>query len=101
MNSSSPPIATASLSGDCLITTVRQQRDVLLGALTGSGPIGVDVSGVTQADVSFVQLIASAALAASGRDRPFRLVGVPDAVAHAFRRSGIALDAATGHLSQT
>ena len=57
----------------------------------------VDLSDADGADVSFVQLIVSAARTAAKRDGSFALVNVPDTVAAAFRAAGIDL----GRLSAT
>lgn len=94
------PTSVVQISGDGSISSAGERREALLAALDGSGPIGLDVSGVTQPDITFVQLLASTARSAAALDRPFRLVGVPDALARAFQRSGVALDAETGHLLQ-
>ena len=70
----------------------------MLVVLAGDGPISLDVSEVEDADISFVQLLASASRTAAGQGRPFRLCAIPQALLQTFSRAGLGLDPASGQI---
>lgn len=71
MHDNSGSGATAlEFSGSATIRQAAEAHARLTSALAGDGPLALDVSGVTAADLAFVQLIESARLsfAEAGRD---------------------------------
>lgn len=92
---------TIRFSGTCSIAGIEACRRDLVRAFGAGGSITADLSGVDKVDVSFVQLMVSAARTAAGRDGSFAIVSVPEAVAASFRAAGVdvgrLLPTASGH----
>ena len=88
-------------SGTCSLAGVEAHRQDLLRALDADGPIVLDLSEVDTVDVSFVQLLVSAARTVAKRNGSLAAVNVPDAVAASFRAAGIDVErlspTASGH----
>ena len=84
-------------SGACSLAGVEAHRQDLLRALDADGPLVLDLSEVDRVDVSFVQLLVSAARTVAKRNGSIAVVNVPDAVAASFRAAGIDV----GHLVPT
>ena len=74
------------LSGAITIREIEVVRRELLAKLEAKAPIEVDLSGVTETDISLIQLM----LAAEKSGAPIRLVqSFPEAVQQVLARSGI------------
>lgn len=74
------------LSGAITIREIEAVRRDLLAKLEAKRPLEVDLSGVTEADVSLIQLM----LAAEKSGAPIRLASsYPEAVQQVLARSGI------------
>ena len=65
----------------------------ILAAMASGEALVIDVSGVTEADVSFVQLLLAARRSADAQGKPLTLKGpVLEAVRAVLRRGGFATD---------
>ena len=78
------------LTGAITIREIEAVRRDLLAKLAAKAPLEIDMSGVTEADISLVQLILSAEKSAGATLRLLR--PYPEAVQQVLARSG--LDAA-------
>ena len=88
------------VQGACSLSNIREQHALVAAALRGDGPVLLDLSDVQDADISFVQLLASAARTAAQQGRSFRLDGVPATLVQTFSRAGLGLDPA-GQISHS
>ncbi|MDQ7247178.1 STAS domain-containing protein [Dongia sedimenti] len=80
------------LSGAITIREIEAVRRDLLAKLEAKKPLEVDLSGVTEADISLIQLM----LAAEKSGAPIRLAqSYPEAVQQVLARSGIDAAGAT------
>ena len=64
---------TVRLAGVRTIRNAEQTRSLLLEALCGHTPVSLDCSAVTEADLSFVQLLLSARMSAQLSGMPVTL----------------------------
>ena len=80
---------TLHFSGTCSVAGIEAHRGELLRALNADGSIVVDLSAVDAVDVSFVQLMVSAARTVAKRNGSLAIVNMPDAVAASFRGAGV------------
>lgn len=87
------------LQGACTLGNVRDHHATLVEALRNPGPLTLDLSAVEQADISFVQLLVSAARTAAARGATYRLAAISEPLAAAFARAGLGFEPATGQLS--
>lgn len=78
------------LSGDCGLRAIRALHDAVSGALAASADVEIDCGDCERIDVSFVQLMASAAKTAERTGSRLRLTNMPDAGRAAFARAGLA-----------
>jgi hypothetical protein len=90
---------TLYFSKDCSLKSARRLHRMLLDAVERGGPAAIDCSGVSEADVSFVQLLISAQATFRGRGLAFRIVAAGDVLCAALARAGYHLDPAVGRIS--
>lgn len=88
-----------SLDGDCTIGKMRELHARVGKTIDRPGPLALDVAAVTQADVTFVQLVVSASKTLEARGDTVRLVRPSDGLKATFERAGLGIDRATGRLS--
>jgi hypothetical protein len=87
------------LSGPRTLRNADETRSVLLDALRGPSPIRLDCSAVTEADLSFVQLLLAARKSAEGAGKDVTLAPAPSpAFDKAAKRAGfpVSLDLHSG-----
>ncbi|MBO9559375.1 MAG: STAS domain-containing protein [Caulobacter sp.] len=78
-----------SFVGDLTVANISQARDELGAALRQNGPVVVDIVGVGEIDLTFVQLLESARRKAAETGRELRLRHPADgAVLEVLRRGG-------------
>ena len=65
---------TVQLTGPLTVPTAAAVRDQLLAALDGSPAVTVDLSGVTEIDVTFLQILVAAQRTAQARGTDLSLV---------------------------
>lgn len=80
--------ATLTLPPECTLRTAQALQADLLAALDGAPGLLLDCAAVEKVDVTFVQLVVTAAKSAGARGATLDLTNPPDAVAAAFRRAG-------------
>lgn len=88
----SPDGATAALefSGSATIRQAAEAHARLLSALSGEGPLALDVTGVTSADLSFIQLLESARRTFAEAGRALTLTAPADgALRDVLERGGL------------
>ena len=87
-----PSSWTVDLSGPRTIRSTDQTRSLLLEALCAHPAISLDCSAVTEADLSFVQLLISAQASAELAGKPLTLASAPSgAVLEALSKAGFAI----------
>ncbi len=91
----SPDGRAVTLTGAQTLQEADRIRAVLLDALDREPPPRIDVSGVTEADTAFAQVLLSGARLAAARGRRFRLAGADRGPLPALL-SGLGLIAADG-----
>ena len=91
------PIATLAIKGPVTLAEVASWRVEILRAFDREGDLRADLAGSGPWDLAGVQLLASALATAARRGRAFRLSGVPEVLATALDRAGLA-GAFSGHL---
>jgi anti-sigma B factor antagonist len=72
------------LEGDLTIYRAAELKQVLLEAVDKTGPLEVDLSGVTELDTAGVQLLLLAKGAATARNKQIRLVNHSPAAVEVF-----------------
>lgn len=78
-----------SLSGKITLPNIAEAHTTLLQVLDRDAPASIDIDGVTEADLSFVQLIESARRAFAERGRALSLLrAAGEAVLPVLRRGG-------------
>ncbi len=75
-----PSSATLDLSGPRTIRYADQTRSLLSEALCAHSAIGLDCSAVTEADLSFVQLLISGRMSAEASGKTVTLVHPPSGI---------------------
>lgn len=79
-----------TMSGDCSLRAIADHHATLQDAFRGGeGGIAVDMAAVEDVDVSFIQLMLSAAKTAAASDRAFSLLNMPAPVAACFANAGV------------
>lgn len=87
---------TVRLSGEISVRTIADAHKTLLSALSESGSLMIDASGVEDADLSFVQLIESARLTAASLGKTFCLKRpLPAVLTEQLERGGFLAAAAS------
>jgi len=79
------------MRGECDVRNVREHHAMILDALRDRDDLGIDASGVEHADITFVQLLVSAAKTGEAARKRVRLVAVSDPLRAAFARAGLGL----------
>ena len=67
---------TVTIDGELTIQNSNELRDVLLKSLAGDGDVKLNLKGVTGADLSCLQLIHSANIAASKLKKSLKITGI-------------------------
>ena len=88
-----------SLEGDCTIGRAVEVHALVGETLVRPGPRALDVAAVTQADITFVQLVVSASKTLEARGDTVSLVRPSDGLTATFERAGLGIDRETGRLS--
>lgn len=79
-----------SVSGDCSLRAATDLHAALLsGFRQGEGGVVVDMAAVEDIDVTFIQLMLSAARTAAIADRAFSIVNMPAPIAACFAAAGV------------
>ena len=87
---SDPQNGAVVLTGSITIDGIAAARSELLAALQARPQLLLDLSGLTDVDVTFLQLIEAARISARRRGKPVRIVGpAAGAVLTALRRAGL------------
>lgn len=81
---------TLTMPADCTLRTAQALQGDLLAAVEGGSRLVLDCAAIERVDVTFVQLVVAAARTAGRRGLALDLTNLPDTVAAAFRRAGIA-----------
>lgn len=89
---------TDLVDGTGLFVDAARHHERLRGALSGGGALALDLSEVGAADISFVQLLVSAALTAEHAGQVLQLSKPSPTLREAFDRAGIAFDSAAGRI---
>lgn len=76
------------VQGRIMVEHASELRDAMLKALASSNAVTVDLSGVTDADISFMQLVCSAHKTARDAGRGFVITGSPESFWHAVNTAG-------------
>lgn len=85
-------ITPISVAGDCSLRAVGDLHTMLQGEfLQSQGEVVVDMAAVEDIDVTFIQLMVSAAKTAAASDRAFSIVNVPAPIAAGFAAAGVPL----------
>ncbi|WP_375456911.1 STAS domain-containing protein [uncultured Methylobacterium sp.] len=77
------------LSGDCGLRAIHALRDELAVALAASSAVEIDCAQAERIDLSFVQLVVSAARTARGADKRVAVTNLSEAAQAAFARAGL------------
>lgn len=77
------------LSGDCGLRAIGALRDELAVALAASSAVEIDCAQAERIDLSFVQLVVSAARTARGADKRLAVTNLSEAAQAAFARAGL------------
>lgn len=77
------------LSGDCGLRAIRALHASVSAALAASADVEIDGTDCERVDVSFVQLMTSAARTAERTGARLHLTNMPDAAQMAFARAGL------------
>ena len=77
------------LSGDCGLRAIRALHDDLTAALAASSAVEIDCANAERIDLSFVQLVVSAARTARGGEKRVAVTNLSDAAQAAFARAGL------------
>ncbi|WP_420103827.1 STAS domain-containing protein [Bosea sp. (in: a-proteobacteria)] len=85
-----------ALPADCTVRTVAGLADHANGRLAAGEGLVVDGSAVATADITFVQLMVSAARSFEEAAQPFAVTALSPAALSAFERSGIAAPRLSG-----
>ncbi|RYC32150.1 STAS domain-containing protein [Lichenibacterium minor] len=92
-------VHTELITGDALLAGADDLQG-RLGALLATGrPIRLDLSGVTAADVSFVQLMVSASLTAERAGQSLVLTGFSPKLRVTFEKAGVPVDPTAGRIT--
>ncbi len=75
---------------DCTVRTIRSLQGAMIAALADTTALTLDCAGIERADVSFVQIVLSAARAAKRQAKALAVVNLSPVAEAAFRRSGVA-----------
>lgn len=67
---------TVTIEGELTVQNSSELRDILLKSLAGSGDVKLNLKGVTEADLSCLQLIHSAKTAASKLKKSLKISGI-------------------------
>ena len=67
---------TVTIDGELTIQNSSELRDILLKSLAGSGDVKLNLEGVTEADLSCLQLVHSAKTAASKLKKNLKIAGI-------------------------
>lgn len=82
---------TLRLSGDCGLRGIRVLRDEVSVALNSAAILEIDCTAADCIDLSFVQLVTSAARTAEGEGKQIRITNLPEAGHAAFARAGLSV----------
>lgn len=86
-------LVSVVLQGDITIQNITPLKELLLKVLRESASIRIDVTGVTHADLSFVQLLCAAHRQARSMEKPMIFEGCScDQFLHLAAESGYARD---------
>jgi anti-anti-sigma regulatory factor len=73
----------------CDIRTARETHAALLASFRSAEAVEIDAGDVAEADITLVQLIASATRTAEASGKPMRLIAVSEPLRAAFARAGV------------
>ena len=90
---------TDGLTGDALLGRAEAFHARLAALLAPGGDVALDLSGITAADLSFVQLLVSAAVTADRAGQALTLSATSPQLRATLARAGLVLDAASGRLA--
>lgn len=92
----SPAVAVGivGLGADCTLRAIEAAHQALRLARPADGRLRIDCSAIEQADITLVQLIASAEASFALRDIGITLEATPICVRSAFARAGVAMPGA-------
>ena len=79
------------LSGDCDLRRIRALREEVASALEATSVLEIDCADVERIDLSFVQLIVSAARTAERQVKQVRLANLSETARSVFVRAGVSL----------
>jgi anti-anti-sigma regulatory factor len=85
------------LPPDCSIAAIRNVYELVIDAFHRHDKLEIDGSKVDKADVTSVQLLLSAAKAASHHGRPIVLIAISEALRRTFNRAGFSNDEMIDH----
>lgn len=77
------------MSGDCTVRAIRTLHGEIVAGLASATDLVLDCTDIERADITFVQLVVSAAGTAERQAKRLTLVDVPDTVQGAFARAGL------------
>lgn len=80
---------TLRLSGDCGLRGISALRNDVIAALSSATILEIDCAAADRIDLSFVQLVTSAARTAKGESKQIRVTNLPEAGQAAFARAGL------------
>jgi anti-anti-sigma regulatory factor len=89
---------TLYFKDDCGVRNAAGLHEALRAATERGQSAEIDCSGVSQADASFVQLLASGQTTFASRGLGFRIVAPADSVREALVRAGFRLDPGAGRI---
>lgn len=95
-----PETRTEHLRGDGLLANADDMHARLKGALASGGAVTLDLSGLRAVDLSFVQMMVSASLAAERARQPLTLTGLSTALRATFERAGVGIDPTLGRITR-
>lgn len=80
---------TLTLGPDCTIRTTRALQGEMIAALAETPALTLDCAGVERADITFVQIVLSAARTADRQAKRLALANLSAVTAAAFQRAGL------------
>ena len=89
------------LQSHCDIRSIAEQHAALLAAFRAGDEIAIDAGQVEQADLTLIQLLASAAKTATATQKRLRLTAVSESLRGALARAGVQLSSSDDQISWT
>ena len=87
------------LQSPCGVQTARKHHAALFGALRARDAIEIDAAWFPHVDLTFIQLLASAAKTAKASRKRLRLIAVSEPLRDALARAGLPLASSDDHIT--